>query len=217
MKKYILPTLTVMGVALGIFMGMALSQKANAQRLIYQNGQWHLEQTKVDKLLQLMENAYVDSLNIDSITDEAMTELVKKLDPHSAYIPKEDLELVNSELAGSFSGIGVQFTIQQDTVRIVAVIAGGPSAGVNISRRQDHLRGRQFVCGQKDQQRESDAYAPRRERVAGQVRRTPRRYKRDAVLLDHPRRYTGHFRRCQVHHRAQYRFHPRQQVRREHV
>ena len=132
MKKYILPTLTVMGVALGIFMGMALSQKANAQRLIYQNGQWHLEQTKVDKLLQLMENAYVDSLNIDSITDEAMTELVKKLDPHSAYIPKEDLDLVNSELAGSFSGIGVQFTIQQDTVRIVAVIAGGPSAGVGI-------------------------------------------------------------------------------------
>ena len=76
MKKYILPTLTVFGVALGIVVGMALSQKANAQRIVYQNGQWHLEQTKVDRLLQLMENAYVDSLNIDSITDEAMTELV---------------------------------------------------------------------------------------------------------------------------------------------
>ena len=132
MKKYILPTLTVIAVALGILVGMALSQKANAQRIIFQNGQWSIQQSKVDRLLQLMESAYVDSLNIDSITDEAMIELVHKLDPHSAYIPKEDLEMVNSELAGSFSGIGVQFTIQQDTVRIVAVISGGPSEGVGV-------------------------------------------------------------------------------------
>ena len=132
MKKYLLPTLTVIGVALGITIGMALCQKANAQRIVYQNGQWKLEQTKVDRLLQLMENAYVDSLNIDSITDEVMAELVQKLDPHSSYIPKEDLEMVNSELASSFSGIGVQFSIQQDTVRIVAVIAGGPCEGVGV-------------------------------------------------------------------------------------
>ena len=132
MKKYILPTLTVAGVVIGIIVGMALSQKANAQRIIYQNGTWQLEQSKVDRLLQLMESAYVDELNIDSITDEAMTDLVHKLDPHSSYIPKEDLEMVNSELAGSFSGIGVQFSIQQDTVRIVAVIAGGPCEGVGV-------------------------------------------------------------------------------------
>ena len=132
MKKYIFPTLTVLAVAIGLVIGMALSQQANAQRIVYSNGGWQFELSKVDRLLQLMESAYVDSLNIDSITDEAMTELVKKLDPHSAYIPKEDLEMVNSELAGSFSGIGVQFTIQQDTVRIVAVIAGGPSAGVGV-------------------------------------------------------------------------------------
>ncbi len=132
MKKYILPTLTVIGVALGIIIGMALSQNAQAQRFVFQNGTLMLEQSKIDRLLDLMEKAYVDSLNIDSITDEAMTELVHKLDPHSAYIPKEDLEMVNSELAGSFSGIGVQFTIQQDTVRIVAVISGGPSEGVGV-------------------------------------------------------------------------------------
>jgi carboxyl-terminal processing protease len=132
MKKYILPTLTVIAVALGILIGSALTQKAAAQRIVYQNGHWQLEQSKIDRLLQLMESAYVDSINMDSITDEAMTDLVKKLDPHSAYIPKEDLEMVNSELAGSFSGIGVQFTIQQDTVRIVAVIAGGPSEGVGV-------------------------------------------------------------------------------------
>lgn len=132
MKKYILPTLTVIGVVLGIIIGVALSQKAHAQRLVFQNGTLQLKQSKVDRLLQLMETAYVDSLNLDSITDEVMSDLVQKLDPHSAYIPKEDLEMVNSELAGSFSGIGVQFTIQQDTVRIVAVIAGGPSEGVGV-------------------------------------------------------------------------------------
>lgn len=132
MKKYILPTLTIVAVTLGIVIGVTLSQKANAQRIVFQNGGWQFEQTKVDRLLQLMESAYVDSIDVDSITDEVMTELVQKLDPHSAYIPKEDLEMVNSELAGSFSGIGVQFTIQQDTVRIVAVIAGGPSEGVGV-------------------------------------------------------------------------------------
>ena len=132
MKKYLFPTLTVIGVTLGIIIGGALSQKVNAQRIVFQNGQLQWEMSKVDRLLQLMENAYVDELNIDSITDEAMTDLVKKLDPHSAYIPKEDLEMVNSELSGSFSGIGVQFTIQQDTVRIVAVIAGGPCEGVGV-------------------------------------------------------------------------------------
>ena len=132
MKKYLLPTITVFAVALGIIIGAALTQKANAQRIVFQNGQWHIEQSKVDRMLQLMEQAYVDSINVDSITDEVLTELVQRLDPHSSYIPKEDLEMVNSELAGSFSGIGVQFTIQQDTVRIVAVIAGGPSEGVGV-------------------------------------------------------------------------------------
>lgn len=132
MKKYLLPTLTVVGLALGILIGVAITQNANAQRIVYQNGRWQIEQSKVDRLLQLMEQAYVDSLDLDSITDEVMVELVQKLDPHSAYIPKKDLEMVNSELAGSFSGIGVQFTIQQDTVRIVAVIAGGPSEGVGV-------------------------------------------------------------------------------------
>ena len=132
MKKYLLPTLTVIGVALGLVIGMSLSQQANAQRITFQNGQWHFEQSKVDRMLQLMESAYVDKINVDSITDEVMTEFVQKLDPHSAYIPKEDLEMVNSELAGSFSGIGVQFTIQQDTVNIVAVIAGGPCEGMGV-------------------------------------------------------------------------------------
>ena len=132
MKKYILPTLTVMVFALGILIGSVLQSSATDGSLALNAGQWSMPSSKVDQLLQLMESTYVDSLDVDSITDEVMSELVQKLDPHSSYIPKEDLEMVSAELSGSFSGIGVQFTIQQDTIRIVAVIAGGPCEGVGV-------------------------------------------------------------------------------------
>ena len=133
MKKYILPTVTVVALMVGFLIGNALSNKANAQRFIINGEQFFAApDSKVDQLLYLMHNQYVDSLNMDSITDEVMTDLVKRLDPHSAYIPKKDLELVNSELSGSFSGIGVQFTIQNDTIHIVAVISGGPSEGIGV-------------------------------------------------------------------------------------
>lgn len=132
-KKYLFPTIAVVALLVGFLIGNAVSNKVNAQRFFIQNGQiYQAPASKVDQLLQLMESAYVDELNMDSITDEVMVELVQKLDPHSAYIPKKDLEMVNSELSASFSGIGVQFNIQNDTVRIVAVIAGGPSEGVGV-------------------------------------------------------------------------------------
>ena len=79
MKKYLLPTVTVIALMLGFLIGNAISNKANAQRFIIQNGQIiSAPSSKVDNLLQLMEHAYVDPLNIDSITDEAMQELVKR-------------------------------------------------------------------------------------------------------------------------------------------
>ena len=88
--------------------------------------------SKVSDLLSLIDGQYVDSVDLDSITDEVMSDIVSKLDPHSVYIPAKDLEAVNSELEGSFSGIGVQFNIQSDTVMIVSVISGGPSEKVGL-------------------------------------------------------------------------------------
>lgn len=133
MKKFILPTVTVVCLLAGFLIGNAVSNKANAQRFVIQNGQlFRQPESKVDQLLQLMQDVYVEPVDLDSITDEVMDGLVRKLDPHSAYIPKKDLELVNSELSASFSGIGVQFSIQNDTVSIVAVIAGGPCEGLGI-------------------------------------------------------------------------------------
>ena len=133
MKKYVFPTITVVCLMVGFLIGNAVSNKVNAQRFYIQNGQlFQQPESKIDQLIQLMDQAYVDKIDVDSITDDVMMEFVKRLDPHSAYIPKEDLEMVNSELSASFSGIGVQFSIQNDTVQVVAVISGGPCEGMGI-------------------------------------------------------------------------------------
>jgi len=133
MKKYILPSISVLCILVGFIIGNAVSNKVNAQHFYIRNGQLMMApSSKTDQLLQLMQQSYVDTLNIDSITDIVLDDMVKQLDPHSSYIPKKDIELVNSELSGSFSGIGVQFTIQSDTVNIVAVISGGPSEHVGV-------------------------------------------------------------------------------------
>lgn len=133
MKKYLFPTLTIACLLIGFLIGNAVSNKVNAQRFYIQNGRlFQQPESKIDQLLMLMEEAYVDSIDVDSIADDVMQELVKRLDPHSAYIPKEDLEMVNSELSASFSGIGVQFSIQNDTIQVVSVISGGPSEGIGL-------------------------------------------------------------------------------------
>lgn len=133
MKKYLFPTLTIACLMIGFLIGNAVSNKVNAQRFYIQNGQlFQQPESKIDQLLQLMDQVYVDKINVDSISEDVMQELVKRLDPHSAYIPKEDLEMVNSELSASFTGIGVQFSIQNDTIQVVAVISGGPSEGIGL-------------------------------------------------------------------------------------
>ena len=133
MKKYVFPTLTIVCLMLGFLIGNAVSNKVNAQRFYFQNGQLFQQQhSKIDQVLGLIQAGYVDPINVDSITEEATKEVIKRLDPHSAYIPKEDLEMVNSELSASFSGIGIQFSIQNDTVQVVSVISGGPCEGMGV-------------------------------------------------------------------------------------
>lgn len=116
----------VAGLLLGnMIAGRQLSREQNSMgglfdRLLKSTG-------KVDQLLQLIEKNYVDSTNTDELTEEMAIDLIAKLDPHSVYIPAKDLEIVNTELEGSFSGIGVQFNIQNDTIMVISVISGGPS------------------------------------------------------------------------------------------
>lgn len=135
MKKYLFPTLTIVCLIIGFLIGNAVSNQANAQRANIQSNRLFGYTTsfdKIDQILGIIETGYVDAINMDSIREEVAKEIIKSLDPHSAYIPKEDLEMVNSELSASFSGIGIQFSIQNDTVQVVSVISGGPSEGIGI-------------------------------------------------------------------------------------
>lgn len=111
----------------GLLLGNLLAGKANSVNNSDMSQIFSSGGTKIDDFLSLIESKYVDKVNADSLTEEMMADLVSKLDPHSVYIPAKDLENINSELEGSFSGIGVQFNIQNDTVMIVSVISGGPS------------------------------------------------------------------------------------------
>jgi len=81
--------------------------------------------------IQIIRYAYVDTVNEPKLTDAALTEMLKELDPHSVYIPKAELNEANEPLTG-FEGIGVQFQIFKDTILVVGVIVGGPSEKVGI-------------------------------------------------------------------------------------
>ena len=83
--------------------------------------------SKISEILQMIDNDYVDTVDIHKLTEETAIDLVARLDPHSVYIPAEDLDFTNSELEGSFTGIGIQFNIQHDSITVVSVISGGPS------------------------------------------------------------------------------------------
>lgn len=87
---------------------------------------------KVSALISAMRYKYVDVINVDSIVDLALPQILKELDPHSAYYPAEETQESNDELHGSFSGIGIQFSVQDDTVRVNSVIHGGPSEKVGV-------------------------------------------------------------------------------------
>ncbi len=82
---------------------------------------------KYGRLMQLIENFYVDTANIDKLTESAVVEVLGKLDPHSVYISKDEVEEMNEPLEGNFEGIGISFNILRDTLRVVTTIPGGPS------------------------------------------------------------------------------------------
>lgn len=87
---------------------------------------------KITALLNAIDNNYVDSVNIDSLINNVLPIILSNLDPHSVYYPAEETQASNNELHGSFSGIGVQFSIQEDTIRVNSVINGGPSKKVGV-------------------------------------------------------------------------------------
>ena len=87
---------------------------------------------KLSTMYYLINNFYVDTADLGSLTEEAIVAILKELDPHSAYISKEDVEKANEPLVGSFEGIGVTFQIFQDTILVISPVPGGPSDRVGI-------------------------------------------------------------------------------------
>lgn len=119
--KIIYPLLLAIAIVIGIFIGTIYNNSSSFSAIS------NLGQSKINGLMYLINTQYVDSVNIDSLTEKVMPKIIGELDPHSSYIPAEDLEMVNNDLEGSFSGIGVQFSILNDTIMVVDVISGGPS------------------------------------------------------------------------------------------
>ena len=87
---------------------------------------------KLGTTLYLIENFYVDTANMDKVTEDAIIAALKELDPHSAYISKKDVEKANEPLVGSFEGIGVTYQLIRDTITVISPTAGGPSEKVGI-------------------------------------------------------------------------------------
>lgn len=89
-------------------------------------------QKKFQTILNLVRNEYVDEVDLDSLIEKTIPSLLTNLDPHSAYIPASDLQAVNEDLDGSFSGVGIQFMIDNDTIKVLEVIPGGPAEKVGV-------------------------------------------------------------------------------------
>ncbi|MCD6354957.1 MAG: S41 family peptidase [Prolixibacteraceae bacterium] len=123
-----LPLLVAVSIAAGILVGNLL--KSNNQLATNRLGQ--SRPNKLTTILDLIDRGYVDSVNINDIVEKTIPEVLKNLDPHTTYIPAKNMQEVQEEMHGNFSGIGVQFSIMEDTVRVVEVISGGPSSKVGI-------------------------------------------------------------------------------------
>ena len=122
------PIIIAISVVAGILIGTFYAKHFAGNRLGIING----SSNKLNALLRIVDDQYVDTVNMTDLVEKAMPQILAELDPHSTYIPAQNLEEVNSELEGSFSGIGIQFTIQNDTIHVNAVIQGGPSEKVGL-------------------------------------------------------------------------------------
>ena len=123
-----MPVIVAVSIVAGILIGTFYANHFSGNKL----GIINTSSNKLNALLRIIDDQYVDTVNMGELVEDAMPQILGELDPHSSYIPAKDLEAVNSDLKGSFSGIGIQFTIQQDTIHVNSVIQGGPSEKVGL-------------------------------------------------------------------------------------
>ncbi len=125
MKKqyYIWPTIIALTLSLGILVGGKLHFNDTPEKLFTTNS----KKDKLNRLIDYIDYEYVDDINTDSIVDVTVNNILDKLDPHSVYIPKEEMTRVAENMKGDFVGIGVNFYMYRDTITIIRTVENGPS------------------------------------------------------------------------------------------
>lgn len=123
-----MPILIAVCLVAGILIGTFYANHFSGNKL----GIINTSSNKLNALLRIIDDQYVDTVKMNDLVEQAMPLILSELDPHSSYIPAKDMEEVSADLKGSFSGIGIQFTIQDDTIHINSVIQGGPSEKVGL-------------------------------------------------------------------------------------
>lgn len=112
---------------------------------------FYLEKRRpVQEIMDLIQNKYVDDVKIDALADTAIQAMLNKLDPHTVFIPAEKVEGINDDLAGKFSGIGVEFNIIDDTINVINVLKDGPSFKAGLQTGDKFLKANDsIVAGRK--------------------------------------------------------------------
>lgn len=124
----LMPMLMALCVVVGILIGTFYANHFSGNRLnIINSGS-----NRLNNLLHIIDDQYVDEVDIDSLVDVAIPQILSDLDPHSVYISAKEAQQVADDLKGSFSGVGVEFVIRDDTIRVQGVVKNGPADQVGI-------------------------------------------------------------------------------------
>lgn len=138
-----MPLIMAACVVVGIIIGSFFANRFSGNRLNVINS----GSNRLTNLLRIIDDMYVDKVDLDSLVEDAMPKILSELDPHSVYIKAKDVQAANDDLKGSFSGIGVEFTIREDTIHVQNVIKNGPAerAGVLAGDKIVSIDGKSFV------------------------------------------------------------------------
>ncbi len=138
-----MPLAMAVCVVVGILIGTFYANLFSGNRLSIINS----SSNKINNLLHIVDDQYVDTVNINGIVEKAMPQILAGLDPHSVYISAKDVQAANDDLKGSFSGVGIEFTIREDTIRVQNVVKNGPAerAGIVAGDKIVSVDGEPFV------------------------------------------------------------------------
>ena len=135
MKKLYPLLIAVLGIMVGVLGTLtfnAYTQRRNGLKV--RNRDW----SKLELVMDQISRNYVDTIDTEAVSEAAIVAALAKLDPHSVYMPPVELKDAETELAGNFDGIGIQFNVPNDTAIVLEVIPGGPSEKAGL-RKGDRI------------------------------------------------------------------------------